>query len=180
MKMKSEINFSEFLDYFPKVDLPIALSDAIIHEISKVNKVFPAAVISQYFSTWDDQIDETSEFLPCCQLPEQEDFYALIYWKASLMSYEFILATFDKKGQLIQKKLIAGMSSNGSTILQSVAKIEDDLSIHIVTGEQAAEQQNYDPSFSKAYYMEILPNGQLISSKDEEMTWQEKNTNREN
>ncbi len=180
MKSSKKISLQDFLDFFPLVDLPIALSEEVIDQISRVNKVFPEIAIAQFLSKWEKEIDNTSEFLPCCQLPSQDDFYSIIYWKASLMAYEFILATLDKEGNLIQKKVVAGVVSNGTSIIQSVAKIEDDLSIHIMVGEKKVDDLQYNPLNSKGYYMEILPTGQLISSKDEDELWQEKNINNEN
>lgn len=180
MSSSHTMSLNDFLSYFPIVDLPIALSEEVIDKISKLNKIIPPIAIAEYFSKWEEQIDDYTEFLACCQLTPQDDFTSLVYWKGSLMAYEFILVTLDRKGQLIDKKVIAGIISNGSTIKQSVAKIEDDLTIHIMTGEKKVDELAYDPANSKGHYMEILPNGQLISSKEQDLTWQEKNSNKEN
>jgi hypothetical protein len=177
MSSNKDISVQDFLEFFPIVDLPITLNDDIVPEISKLNKVFPPEIIGAFFSKWDNDINETSEFLACCQLPPEKDFYSVVFWKASLLTYEFYLATLDKNGELIQKKVVAGLISNGSTIKRSVAKIEEDLSIHIMIGEQVADDSPYKPENSKGFYMEILPNGQLISSQDDSILWQEKNTN---
>lgn len=180
MKVSNSINLEEFLGFFPILDLPIALTDEVVPQISKVNKVFPEVAIATFLSKWEDDMDEFSEFLPCCQLPPQDNFYSFVYWKAVLMAYEFVLVTLDKKGNFIQKKVIAGTISNGSTIKQSAARIEDDLSIHIVVGEKKVDDHQYDPTNSQSYYMEILPNGQMISSQEDDKLWQEKNSNKEN
>lgn len=181
MTATESISLEEFLSFFPLVDLPIALSDDIIFEISKTNKILPVIALTTFVAKWEKELDDETEIMACCQLAPQDDFYSLVYWKAGLMSYEFILVTIDKvEGNLIQKKVIAGVISNGSTIKQSTAKIEDDLSIQIMVGEKKVSDQHYDPSNSYSYHVEVLPDGQMMSSQDNEKLWQEQNSNQEN
>lgn len=180
MTASKSISLDEFLSFFPLVDLPIALSDEIISQISKANKILPVIAITTFMSQWEPELDDATEIMACCQLPPEEKYYSLVYWKAGLMSYEFILVTIDKEANLIQKKVIAGIISNGITIKQSTAKIEDDLTINIMVGEKKVDDLHYDPQNSQSYYVEVLPNGQMMSSQDNELLWQEQNTKHKN
>jgi hypothetical protein len=70
--------------------------------------------------------------------------------------------TFDKKGELIDKRVIAGTISQGGTLTTSVATIEDDWKIYIVSGQSQANQiKGFDPAKSTANHLELLPEGQI-------------------
>lgn len=181
MKDEKPLPFSLFLEYFPKVDPPVSITNDVILEISKKNHALPQEFIDRYMNVWQKEYDEFTEFIPCFSFPENEKFFTLMYWKGSLLSHEFILATVDKKDQtLISQKVVAGRISDGKSVVESVAKIEEDYSIHIMIG--ASMKDDFDPLTSGAFYMEIHPNGIIESYKEENpLSWlNEKNTDRKN
>ena len=105
-------------------------------------------------------MDEYTEIVPCFQLPMEEDFLAIVYWKGSLMSYEYILATLASNGVLINKKVIAGTISNGATVKSSVATIDEDGCVFTMVGEYK-EGEQYNPQNSSGYRFEMLPDGTI-------------------
>lgn len=159
MQKKYPPEVEALLDSFPTIDPPITLSEEVAYRFSRENKPLSQGLIAQFFSQWDT-IDEYTEMVPCCQVATDGDFFALIYWKGSLMSYEYILATINPKGTLINKKVIAGTISNGATVKSSVANIDEDGCVYTMVGE-IKEGQPYDPSNSSAYRFEILPDGTI-------------------
>jgi len=157
MKKKLPLELEALLACFPPIDLPITLSEEVAYKFSRENKPLPQKIITEVFGQWDE-LDEYTELVPCCQLVTDGEFYAIVYWKGALLSYEYVLATINPNNQLISKKVIAGTVSNGETVKSSVATIDEDACIYTMVGE-IKDGENYDPSSSTAFRFEILPDG---------------------
>jgi hypothetical protein len=170
----------QLLEFFPLVELPITFSEAAIRDISSTNKPLPAKYVHHILTEWEHNIDEFTEVIPCVSLPEGEDHFTIIYWKADLLTREYVLVTLDKRDiSLISRKVIAGMKTDGERIIQSVANIEDDQIINVMAGE-VSHNGHYDPMSSNAFTMEVLPGGNIYSQKeDEPLAWVEKKTSTE-
>jgi hypothetical protein len=167
---KSKPNLSQFLDFFPPVELPVNLTDESIMVFSKENKAIPVLLQQEFIIKHDHtDSDEFTEYVPCFQIPETENFYAVVYWKAQLLTYEYHLVTFDKNGEFITGKVIGGTITNGNTIIKTVATIDEDWIIHIVSGEDDVRNPNYNPENSKAFTMELLATGDIIFSLTDEL-----------
>lgn len=165
-----KINFSKFLSFFPEVELPVILTEEAHHEFSKVNDALPQQAIEQFILPHEDLVyDEYTEYIPCFKIPKTHDFHAVVYFKASLLIYEYYLATYNKKGETIAKEKISGMVQHGEEITRAVATIEDDWIINIVEGSVPVEGTDYQPTDSKAYAMELLADGQIIFSVNEDI-----------
>ena len=80
------------------------------------------------------------------------------------MNYQYVLVTFTKKGILIDKRVIAGTFSDGEVLTQSVATIDEDWAIQVVSGQGKADETRYNASSSTAYQLELLPEGRIINS----------------
>ncbi|MFN8337441.1 MAG: hypothetical protein U0T36_00300 [Saprospiraceae bacterium] len=153
------------LHYFPETQLPVIISEDHLSEYENNAEAFPQAFIDEVITTWEKDVDEFTEFIPCFQLPKEEKFNAVVYWKGGLLKYDFVLVTLDKKGELISKKSIASTVVTDHTIKKSVASIEPDLIINIIAG-QTEDGDEYDAAMSKAFAMEILPSGEIIFNLD--------------
>jgi hypothetical protein len=163
--MAREIRLEDLLSFFPEVELPIEVTDDLVLTADSINKVLPAAIIEEYLVKWEggEDFDEFTEFVPILRIQDAEDFHALVYWKGGLMKYEYILVTLDKEGNFITRKPVASTISDGITVKKSVSKIDEDMIIHIMAGENAVNEK-YDPSKSQAFNMEILHSGDIIFS----------------
>ncbi len=167
MEKIKDITFSEFLQIFPEASFPAVVSKDSIIEFSRNNIALPAIAIDKYINEWDPDPNEFVEYIPCFKFNFEKDFVAIVYYKAELLKYEYILAILDKKGQLISRKVIAGLISDGQNAIQSAATITEDFSIHIA-GANASTTHLFDGNDSKQIYMEILANGQIVSINDEQ------------
>lgn len=168
---KSRPILSQFLDFFPLVELPVILNDESIIVFSKENKAIPIPLQEEFILKYDNSdIDEFTEYVPCFRIPNTDNFYGVVYWKAQLLTYEYHLVTFDKKGEFITGKVVGGTITNGNTIIKTVATIDEDWIIHIVSGEDDVRDPNYDPENSKAYTMELLSTGDIIFSLTDELS----------
>lgn len=172
MSKKLSEKLESLLSFFPEIEPPITVSEEVILSFSAKNKPIPQVLIDEYFARWE-KMDEFTELVPCFSLKTHRDFFALVYWKGALMAYEFNLITIDPNGNSISKKVIAGTLSNGQTIKKSVATIDEDLCVYSMVGEAIATDKNYKPTHSKAFKFEILPDGQIDSSQEENNLWEE-------
>jgi hypothetical protein len=164
--MKDEkISFAHFVEKFPEVDLPVTLTEESSRHFSALNEVLPALMIRQFILPFEAEAeDDLTEFVPCFRIPESKGFQALVYWKASLLTYDFVLITFTDKGEFIDKKIIAGTKAQGELLAQSVATIDEDWVIYVVGGVSAATSGDYDPTKSQSFQLELLPSGQIINN----------------
>lgn len=161
MQKELKVRFGDFLEKFPEIELPVTLSDESVIEFSKNNDPLPELMIRQFISQEDD---EFTEYVACMRIPKTDDFHAIIYWKAALMTYQYVLATYTKNGLLIDKSVIAGTYSDGKSLTKSVATIDEDWIIYIVSGKAAADAPTYDASTSNVFNLELLANGEIITN----------------
>lgn len=154
-----------FLSYFPEIVPPITLTEDSIDHINASNDPLPFYLIKTFIESWeviDESEAEFIEYVPCLKLPKLNKFHSLIYWKAGLMKYDFILANIDETGQLIQRKTICGTMVENELIKKSVANIDEDYIIHIVAGAHKTDEIGYDASYSQTFSMEIMTNGEIV------------------
>ncbi len=163
MKKKLAPNFLRFLETFPEVDLPVTLTEESQIEFERRNEPLSQESIHEFILMGEEgELDEFTEFVPCLRVKETHDFHAVIYWRAGLMDYEYILATFDKKGALLDKKVIAGTKIHDGQLIRSVATIEDDWLIYIVVGKSDANEQSFRATDSRSLNMELLATGEIV------------------
>jgi len=162
-KQVPQVSFAQFLDYFPETTLPVTLGEESAHQYSKINEPFHKLAIEQFiYPIEPENTDELTEFVPCFRIPDTHAFHAVVYWRASLMSYQFVLATFTPKGQLIDRRVLAGTLVQNNLMTQSVATIEEDWMIYIISGQSPAHEELYEAARSKAFELELLPDGRII------------------
>jgi hypothetical protein len=157
-----DIKFDDFLQFFPEIQLPITLREDTYEELSVDIPPLPAVLIDYYILAQDEVDDGMTEFIPCFRLPEAEHYVGVVYWKAGLMSYEYILKTYTKDGEgVIDSHVIGGTVVNGTELIQSLAMIAADNSIYIATGALGNEEMDFDVSKNKTSTIEINDDGTL-------------------
>jgi hypothetical protein len=165
MEKKQYISFQQFLAYFPKVELPVTLTTDTHHEFSQHNTPMPEVMADEYLASAHD--DEFTEYIPCFSIPNTKNFHAVVAWRAGLMEYEYHLVTFDKSGNLLDKRVIAGTKSDGQLLTRSVATIESDWLIHIVEGNELFREGEsiFNPDASQVINLEMTLNGEIINAE---------------
>jgi len=163
---QKKIRFSHYLKYFPELELPITLGEETHHAFSQKNEPLPALAIQQFILPLEgeEEVDELTEYIPCFKIPKTDGFYAIVYWKAGLLNYQYMLVTYEPKGKLIDQRVIAGTFSDGESMTNSVATIEEDWMIYVVTGHSAKADEVYDAGHSTTIDLEILPDGSIINA----------------
>ncbi len=168
MSQQNNIKFSEFVNKFPAIDLPITITMDSSRHFSQQNDPFPPLMIQQFILPYDiGEVDEYTEYVPCLRIKGTKGMQALLYWKAGLMTYDFILITFTDKGAFIDNKVIAGTKVEGNSLVMAVATIDEDWVIHVVGGVSEATSTNYSPSNSQSFELELLPSGHIEKSESE-------------
>jgi len=163
MNSKEKIRFKSFIKRFPEVELPIILGNDTHHTFSRNNPPLPALYIDTFISLIEGPIEhEFMEIIPCFAIPDTKEFHAIVYWKAGLMDYQYVLATYSKRGVPIARRVIGGTFSDGKILAQSVATIDSDWTIHIVTGNSNLQEEEYDAATSTAIEVELLIDGNIV------------------
>ena len=113
MNSKEKVSFKSFVKRFPTVELPIILGNDTHHTFSSNNPPLPALYINTFISLIEGPIEqEFTEIVPCFSIPDTKNFHAIVYWKAGLMDYQYILATYSKQGAPIARRVIGGTFSD--------------------------------------------------------------------
>lgn len=156
------LDFDAFLESFPVVELPVTLSTDLAVTFSKRNDPLSGLAVRQYIDLAenDSPDDEYTEYVACFRIPDTFEFQAVVYWRAGLMDYQYILATYDKHGNSLDRATLAGTNSDGNSVTESVAVFEDDWVIRVVTGTRTAGGK-FDPGNSSVAYLELLPDGRI-------------------
>lgn len=164
-KIHQAVSFQQYLEFFPEIELPIIFSEENASVFSLENPPLPAVGIEQYILPAEEEIDETTEFVPCARIPNTLEFHAVVYWRAALMDYQYILITYTKDGQaIIDRRAIAGTYSDGKVFIRSVATIDPDWTIYVVSGQSDLKTDGtFNAADSKAFNLELLPDGKIIN-----------------
>ncbi len=156
------MTFNQFVQKFPEEKLPVSITEESASDFSMENEPFSQRMIDDFLLPIEPDSDDLTEFVPGFRLPGLTDVHALVYWKAGLLNYQYVLATFEKSGKLIEKQVIAGTVSDGISIVRTVARIDEDLTVYMVSGMTEGSDDDYDASKSTTREIELLPDGRLI------------------
>lgn len=158
--------FQDFLAKFPPVAMPVTLGEDTHHTFSAENEPLSAAMIEHFILPFEagKEADEFTEYVPCFSLEGTEQFYALVWWKAELLNYEYVLTTFNLQGQPIGRQIIAGMHMADDKVYTAVANINEDWEIAIAEGVSADGNQLFDPTSSRIRHLEIMVNGAIVEA----------------
>ena len=155
-----KIKFQDFLFKIPEVELPVTLSEETLAIFSKENDPINPLMAHQFINVFEDSdMDDMTEYVPCFKVPKTDNFHAVVFWKAELLNYQFVLMTYDKAGNFIDSRTLAGTTSNGELVIKSVATFGEDWSIYIVSGAQETTADMYDAGTSTTTEMELAPDG---------------------
>lgn len=162
MKEK-KVSFEEMLSFFPEMAPPILLGETTYETFSKENKPLPAKVSYEYFDFLLKE--ETDEIVPCFQFQDAYDFKGIVIWRAALMSYEYHLLTYTKKGQPIMHRIIGGLIYDGENMIRTVVSIDEDWTFHLLQGVHGSDKE---PNKDNDYLVyELTPEGKLISGSNQ-------------
>ncbi|HHB78687.1 MAG TPA: hypothetical protein ENK85_05595 [Saprospiraceae bacterium] len=159
--------FEQFLHVFPEVELPVTLTESLHHELEKANSPFAQVILLSYVQPADmGEIDEYTEYMPGFKVTTEKAFKAVVFWKAGLMVYEYILATFTPKGELIASAVISRVEAKDGVITQAATVITQEWVIYVSEGKVVTDE--FDATQSINYSYEVLPNGEIVRYGEDE------------
>jgi len=160
--------FAEFIDFFPPLDLPVTLLPDI-RQIPSDLVPLPGVLQESYILPFEsDEIDEFTEYVPFGRIAGLKDYHAMIYWKAGVLKYEFILATYSVEGDPLSHAIVGGLRYEDEGVLHSVSIIHEDMSITIAEGIAETDDAGMDPDQTQTYQMTILSSGIITYETNEE------------
>jgi hypothetical protein len=160
-----KISFKYFLDQFPEQAIPITLRPESYEDLSQGLDPIHTTLIEQYLMDEDEEDDGMTEYIACCRLPTHEHYEAVIYWRAKLLAYEYILKTYTKDGVgVIDSQIIAGTLIEGDKMVESIATIQEDRIIYIAIGASDVNTFDFDTSTNKVRHLEIFEDGTIVES----------------
>jgi hypothetical protein len=163
--MKANIPLDNFLEFFPVAELPMTIGEETVRAISQSTEPLPGALIETFIHPLEEAMvnDDFTEFVACLKLPPQEKYTGIVYWRADLLQYHYVLVTLDNKtGEMIARQVIAGTSFDGEELLQSSSAITEDLTIYIVSGQGQAMDYDYSASGSTAQRYQVTAQGKIV------------------
>ena len=161
--------FDDFLNVFPEISLPATLTDSLHHELERANLPFAQALLLEFIVPTDEgKIDEFTEYMPAFKITKGETFAAVVFWKAGLMVYEYILATFNPKGLLIATEVIFKNEAANGKLSEAVTVITPEWMVYVAEATHGVDDE-FDPSKAVNYSFEVLPNGEIVKYGKQEL-----------
>jgi hypothetical protein len=159
--------FAEFLEFFPLLATPFSLLPDL-QQIPSDPIPLPGALLDAYILPFEgDETDDFTEYIPFGRIAGTKDFQAIIYWKAGVLRYEFILATYTLEGKPLHHAIVGGIRYEDEGTIHSVAVIHEDLRITIAEGMSEQDDQVVSPE-TQTYQMAIKPSGEIMYEVNEE------------
>ena len=128
--------FTDFTDRFPKTKLPISLGELSYREFQEKAQLLPDELAAEYIAPLEAELDEYTEVLPAAKFATK-GYVAVVYWKAGLLHNHYRLATFDKQGNPVDNRVIAGSYIQDGEVTQSAATITAERVVYVVSGQSA-------------------------------------------
>ena len=140
-----------------------------ISQIPSDTLPLPGAMLDAFILPFEkDEIDPYTEYIPFGRVVGTKGYHALIYWKAGVMQYEFILATYTLEGEPLSHAIVGGIRYEDEGILHSVGVIHEDKSITIAEGMTTGDEDQKLSQDTQVYQMKILPTGIVTYEMNEE------------
>ena len=141
--------------------------DHIKDKISNINLKEISLANSEAEEEENDDSDTYTvedEYIACLRLPGITRFYAVVYLKIGILTYEYILHTYDKKGKTISQQKIASMKVENNIISEHVAMIDEDMIILIMEGDKNIKD-DFNPENSHFLSFELDDDGHISQYK---------------
>jgi len=164
-RVVSAMAFTEFTDRFPEASLPIEFGELSYREFQETAQLLPDALVSEYIAPLEAELDEYTEVLPAAKITTK-GYVAVVYWKAGLLHNHYRLATFDKQGNPVENRVIAGSYLVDDEVTQSAATITPERIVYVVSGQTHLEDSLGAAATSSAIRLGIDDGGVIEELAD--------------
>lgn len=159
-------DFRLFLGYFPEVTLPVTLTFESRRAFGEDMPPLPELLAAPFFYRWEEEVpDLLTEFLPGFQV-RMGKFLALVYWKAALLHYAYVMVIVDGQGELIDRMLLAETIAGQDEIRQGAALIREDGMILMAESAQDIHDPLGDPRQTITERWRVNPEGRFVEAEE--------------
>jgi hypothetical protein len=154
----------DWLALLPVVDTPITLGEDTHHVFTEQNLPLPQLLADVFILPYEQEEleEEFTEYIPCFRLePLLGSVHVCVYWRVSLMTYTYYLATYNAEGDQIDRAMIAGTYMREKSLLQRVAHINQELQVLCSEGVMPTDGTDFDLSSSVQSIFQISTSGHL-------------------
>ncbi len=162
-RVSNTTDFGKFLERFELIELPVSIHSDAQFEVNRDTYPLPEAMLMHFIAPIEDfEPDEFTEATPAFRFPVSHDAFAIIYWIACLHKQCFVLATYNRLGEFVDRTELAGTWLHGREVTQAVARIEEDFFIFKSFGK-ATDDQNWlgNPENVSSVNLHILDTGHI-------------------
>lgn len=152
-------DFEKLLEYFHHIELPISFEPHHTHQLTEKNNTIPTDLAKVFLDeNLTEEQEEYVELISFGRISLGNGCIGLVYWKADLMNYEYILVNLDKNGEILAKKRIGGTQYVEKRLLHTVATIEPNLSVSNETYQEQRPER-----ILAAENWQIMENGEMMT-----------------
>ncbi len=163
MNQSEYLDFNVFLARFTIVDPPVQVDDETYHEINEIHEPLPNILVSAFVERKGAD-EDLAEYVPVFRLPDLHNFVCLVFWRAGVLQYDYILAIFTQEGARIDQKVVASTIYSQEKTIKSVAKFDEEGMVTVIEGIEDAKTGELVAANSKQLFFEILENGTIQQS----------------
>lgn len=163
MNQDEHIDFAVFLERFTLIEPPVQLDDTSYQDINALSEPFPGILVSTFIKRTGSE-EDLAEYVPVFRLPDLPGIISLVFWRAGILQYDYILGTYTPEGDLIDQKVISSTIYSDDKTIKSIAKFDEEGLITVVEGIEDTRTGVMIAANSKQLFFEILENGNIQQS----------------
>lgn len=160
---QAEPTFRDLVEYFTLEQLPFSVTPETYNSLGdEGKKPIPESLALLFLNFQDEPYDEFTEFVPIAWLMGIDEFFCLVMWRANLHGERYLLCTFDKTGQFIDKAELAGTFYTDKGLSYAVGAVSKDLQVFVKGGLDKVDAASiWDENAQGIIRYTILDNGQI-------------------
>lgn len=153
------------LTYFPEVELPVTITVGSRKAFEERNRPLPLILTATYFDYWEEEpADMYTEYIPGFSFSAGQH-KALVYWKAGLLQYTYVLVILDKDGMLKDRLVLVETDASEGHLRQGAAMITADREIWTVESTTSIGPEGEVPDQALAEKWSINDDGRLQTAQ---------------
>jgi hypothetical protein len=156
--------FQDWLARLPLVELPVTIGEETHLAITENTLPLAQTLTNTFILPYEPEgeMDEFTEYIPCFRLEHTGAHHVCVYWRVSLMTYVYFVATFTPEGDQIDRAMIAGTYVIDNLLAQRVALINPGLKIMSSEGRTEPDATDFDLASSVQTIMHISEKGKVV------------------
>jgi hypothetical protein len=149
------------LTFFPEVDLPVTITVSSRKAFEERNRPLPQLIQATFLDLWEGEAaDMYTEYIPGFHFANGR-YRVLVYWKAALLHYAYILVVLDQDGLLTDRLVLVETDATDGHLRQGAAMITADREIWTVESTAGFISEGVVPDHAIAEKWTITEEGRI-------------------